>query len=81
MADEDQNQEKIHPAQLFIDEFEELVKKHKIEKYVAVFNIGDDNKPVVVYKPNNLNEITRVLKITHSQFLNKVMAEIGELNQ
>lgn len=73
-------EEDIHPVQEFLNEFEELVKKHKVEKYIAVFNVGDENKPLVVHRPNDLNEITRVLKMTHAQFFNRVMQSIGETN-
>ena len=71
-----QNEDR-HPAQDFIDDFEKLAEKHKIEKYVLITNVGES--PILLYRPNNIMEITRVLKATHSKFLQQVMNEIGEI--
>lgn len=76
-SEEDKDVElKVDPRQVFIDEFEVLMKKHNISKYVTYVNIGDE--PVILHRPNDLVEITRVLKMAHSQFYHRLMVEIGE---
>lgn len=62
--------------QKFTEEFEELVKKFSIDKYILVLNI--DNRDIVLYRPEDLMEITRILKLTHNNFLSQVMQRIGE---
>jgi len=66
----------------FRNEFEELVKKFKIEKYVLVYDdpTSEEEKLSVLYKPQDIMEITRLLKNTHSQFLRQVMINVGEVN-
>jgi len=61
----------------FVDKFEELAEKYKIENYVALINI--DNTPIMLWRPKDLNIATRMAKNLHGQLHNMVMIEIGDI--
>lgn len=79
-SDDKDADNKRDPMQDFIDDFEKLMKKHKIEKYLTIIN-SDENQPILLYRPNDIIEITRVLKVTHNRFFNELMRQVGEINQ
>lgn len=69
----DSSQEQI--TKEFIGEFEKLMEKYKIEEYVFNCSI---NSGIILYKPDNIMEITKKLKIIHQQFFGRVMESCGE---
>ena len=81
--DQLEKQEKLEQENLklqnFTDKFESLVQEYGIESYVAVFkNKSEDSQQLVLYRPQDLMAATKILKITHAQFVEQVMINIGE---
>jgi len=64
----------------FRDRFEKLVEEFNIEKYVFIYDNPhiEEEKLAVLYRPQDIMEITRTLKTTHTQFLRQVMINVGE---
>lgn len=62
--------------QLFIDEFETLLKKYEIDTHAAIFKRSDSD-PILLFGPNVIIA-TKLLNNAHTMCRNKVMKLIGE---
>jgi len=70
-------EEKIDPTSEFVDEFEKLAEKYGIDKYVAYVNV--ENRPIMLWKPKELTEATKMAKLMHQNFYQQIMVAIGEV--
>lgn len=79
MEQQDQKaNERKSTIQEFIDKFENLAEEYKIEKYLSVVYI--DNRPIMLWRPKDINEATKTAKTMHQNLYNQVMMAIGEIN-
>lgn len=68
----------------FIKGLEELIEKYDVKKYAGIFYVTEESiksgKSILLHKANDIMEVTRILKMAHSNCKNEVARRIGESN-
>ena len=75
MSDEKEEEKPVNDTESLAQDIEKVLEKYDVKSYVI---IADKLGPVVLYKPDDIMEITRILKSIHEQFRHKVLQSIGE---
>lgn len=80
----DTEKNKLTAKENFAEDLGKLIDKHKINKYAGVFYVSDESNPILLFKApigenaQDLMEVTKILKVAHTNCKNEVARRIGE---